>query len=163
MALKPVITNPSANFTRPANTTAYASGDLVADNTTAGSVTPLSFTIAVTSGRGLVINGIKLETDNTTETNGDFRIWFYTSSPTVTNGDNGTFESIESNYVGRVALDSLIGFSDAIASYTVLDNTEAMRFKLSTGETLYALLEARGAYTPASGEVFTVTLNVEHY
>jgi hypothetical protein len=35
--------NISATFTRPANTTAYASGQLVANNVTAGSVTPMAF------------------------------------------------------------------------------------------------------------------------
>src|SRR5688572_29350805 len=35
----------SATFNRPADTTAYSIGDLVANNTAAGSVTPLSFTV----------------------------------------------------------------------------------------------------------------------
>ena len=39
------IYNPSASFTRPADTTQYAVGDLVANNTTPGSVTPLSWTL----------------------------------------------------------------------------------------------------------------------
>ena len=35
----------SASLTRPADTNAYALGDLVADSTTAGAVTPLSFSV----------------------------------------------------------------------------------------------------------------------
>ena len=37
--------NQSQSFTRPGDTTPYASGDLVANSTTAGSVVPLTFTI----------------------------------------------------------------------------------------------------------------------
>src|SRR4051812_8128931 len=49
------VATPSASFTRPADVTPYASGDLVADNTTAGSVTPLSWTAArVAAGSFLV-------------------------------------------------------------------------------------------------------------
>jgi hypothetical protein len=41
-----LINTVSATFTRPSDTTAYASGDLVANSTTAGSVTPLTLTLA---------------------------------------------------------------------------------------------------------------------
>src|SRR5215207_5972656 len=45
-----------ASFVRPANTTAYAIGDLVANSTTAGSVTPLSVTGArVANGTGSIV------------------------------------------------------------------------------------------------------------
>ena len=39
-----VIEVKSGTFTRPTDTTAYTSGDLVGNSTTAGSVVPLSFT-----------------------------------------------------------------------------------------------------------------------
>ena len=40
----------TATLTRPADTTAYASGDLVANSTTAGSVTPLTFNAGASQG-----------------------------------------------------------------------------------------------------------------
>lgn len=163
MALKPVVTQSSANFTRPANTTAYASGDLVANNTTAGSVAAMQFTVSVGYGRGLKIKSVKLETDNTTATNADFRLHLYASDPTVTNGDNGAWLTTETNHIGYVDLDTLLAFSDAIANTTPYDDTQNIYWRLATGQILYGLLEARGAYTPASGEVYTVTLNIEHY
>jgi hypothetical protein len=42
--------NPSASFTRPNNTTAYASGQLVANSTTAGSVAPMAFVLGIPTG-----------------------------------------------------------------------------------------------------------------
>lgn len=163
MALKPVVTQTSTNFTRPANTTAYASGDLVANSTTAGSVAAMQFTVEVGYGRGLKIVSVKLETDNTTATNADFRLHLYASDPTASNGDNGAWLTTESNYIGYITLDSLLAFSDAIASNTVVSDDTAIYWRLASGQILYGLLEARAAYTPASAEVYTVTLNIEHY
>lgn len=40
----------SASFTRPANTAAYADGDLVANSATAASVEPLTFTTSRSTG-----------------------------------------------------------------------------------------------------------------
>jgi acetyl-CoA acetyltransferase len=47
----------SSTITRPADTTAYAAGDLVANSTTAGSVTPFIFDLSL--GRGLAISSIQ--------------------------------------------------------------------------------------------------------
>ena len=44
------ITNPTSVLTRPANTTAYASGQLIASSTTAGSIVVRSFAIATSAG-----------------------------------------------------------------------------------------------------------------
>ena len=40
-----LIMSPGASFTRPNNGTAYTSGQLVANSTTAGSIIPLSFKV----------------------------------------------------------------------------------------------------------------------
>src|SRR6185437_974597 len=83
--------NLSANFTRPADTTAYATGDLVANSTTAGSVTPLSFTAPrYATGSGQVRRARLKKSTNTT-TNATFRLHLYATSPTPTNGDNGAW------------------------------------------------------------------------
>ena len=44
------LTVASASFTRPANTTAYSAGGLVANSVTAGSVVPMSFTVQRAAG-----------------------------------------------------------------------------------------------------------------
>lgn len=45
------ISRVTATFSRPADVTAYASGDNIANSTTAASVVPMTFTLAVPTGR----------------------------------------------------------------------------------------------------------------
>jgi hypothetical protein len=73
----------SASFTRPADTTAYASGDLVANSTTAGSVAPLTFSNVVrVNGAGGLVRRAKLRKTGTSTTNASFRIHFYAVTET---------------------------------------------------------------------------------
>ena len=155
----------SASLTRPADTTAYASGDLIANSTTAGSVTPLTFFIPY--GRGLRLAKVNLKRSATSVTNASFRLHLYKDSPTVTNGDNSAWLSIEAGYQGSV---DIVGtspaFSDAAkATGTYVVNSNYAPFFLFTDadQFIYGLLEARGAYTPASAEIFTAYLIGEAY
>lgn len=147
----------SASFSRPADTTAYASGDLVANSTTAGSVVPVSLLNAVREEGGVSrIERVRLRKTGTSITNASFRVHLFSAAPTVTNGDNGAFLSILANYIG--AFDVVIdrAFSDGAAGAGLPVNGAAATFTIPSGTTLYALIEARGAYTPVSGETFTV-------
>ena len=54
----------TASFTRPADTTAYASGDLVANSTTAGSVIPMTFVIRP-ENRGSMIRRARIKKSGT--------------------------------------------------------------------------------------------------
>ena len=151
----------SSTFTRPADTTAYASGDLVANSTTAGSVTPMSFAIArVAAGTGM-IRRCRLSKTGTSITNASFRLHLYTVSPTVTNGDNGVWLSTQSaTYMGSLDMSSAKAFSDGAGTTGTPSDGSEINFALPSGQTVYGLLEARGAYTPASAESFTVELEV---
>lgn len=82
---------PSASFVRPADTTAYAVGDLVANNTSAGSVTPMSFTVGRDADSGGMIRRIRLRKTGTSVSNALFRLHLYSASPTPSNGDNGAW------------------------------------------------------------------------
>jgi hypothetical protein len=162
-----IASNPSANFTRPSDTTAYASGDLVANSTTAGSVTPLSWTApryATGSGQ---IKRVRLSKSNTTTTNAQFRVHFYTSSPTIANGDNAAWSTSLSGYLGSVDCD-MTGtsgrvFTDAAGVVGVPAVGTEITFDLSSGSTIYGLVEARAAYTPANAEVFTCVLEIVQF
>lgn len=149
---------PSANFTRPADTTAYAVGDLVANSTTAGSVTPLSFSMNRVTGLGGMIRRVRLRKSGTSLTSAAFRIHFYAASPTVSNGDNGAWQSNQvANYVGSVDVTLDKAFTDGASGYGIPALGAEMNF---TADTYYAVIEARAAYTPASAEVFTVDLEL---
>lgn len=155
-----VIVNPSNNFTRPADTTAYAVGDLVANSTTAGSVVPLSWTAARTSGGNFFVRRARLYTSSTSITNSNFRLHLYTSSPVPVNGDNAAWSTPVSGWVGALDITVNEAFSDGAAGVGVPNNGSEIGVALSSGTTLYGLVEARAAYTPTSAEVITVALEV---
>jgi len=150
------------SFTRPANTTAYAAGDLIANSTTAGSVVPLRFTVPIGNGRGLIIREVHIHKSGTTITNADFTVRFYGASPTVANGDNGAWSSDISEYIGTIDVGAMLGYTDGGHVVNPVGPTLAPTHVTRSG-TIYALLEANAAYTPESGEVFTVEIELEQY
>jgi hypothetical protein len=158
------VATPSVSFTRPVDTTAYAIGDLVANSVTAGSVTPIAFTTAarVSGGSGL-IRSAKLKTSNTSLTAASFRLHLYAADPSastgITNGDNGAFLTKEAGWLGAIDITLNQAFSDA-ASGIGTPNVGSEAIFVATGQTIWGLVEARGAYTPTSAEVLTVTLSI---
>lgn len=155
-----LIFNPLASFTRPADTTAYASGDLVANSTTAGSVTPLSFVLGGFSALGqLRLVRARITKSGTTATNANFRLHLYQSSPTPANGDNGAWStSGAADWLGNIDVTSMLAFTDGCTGTGSLPAGSEAFLRLKAGATIYGLLEAKAAYTPASAEVFTVTI-----
>lgn len=152
----------SANFTRPADTTAYASGDLVANSTTAGSVAAMQFTATrIAAGSGM-IRRLRLRKSGTSVTNASFRLHLFKAAPgTITNGDNGAFStSGVADYLGALDVTMDRAFTDGATGHGLPVTGSEINFKLASGQTIYGLLEARGAYTPASGETFTADLEI---
>lgn len=156
--MEDIIRNTQANFSRPADTTAYASGDLVANSTTAGSVTPMSWIVGENNFPELFIRRVKVKKSGTSTTSASFRLHLYGSSPTVANGDNGALSSTESSYIGAFDVTVDRAFSDAAVGLGVPVVGSEISLRISSGRTIYGLLEARAAYTPSSGETFTVSL-----
>jgi hypothetical protein len=150
---------PYDTFIRPADTTAYASGDLVANSTTAGSVIPLAFDV---DGGGVErIRRVKIRKSSNVVTNASFRLHLYRGgAPTVTNGDNGVWLSTYSGYLGAFDVTVDKAFSDASAGVGIPLLGLETSVNQSTTTPIYGLLEARAAYTPTSGEQFWVTLEV---
>lgn len=153
----------SARFARPADTTAYASGDLVANSTTAGSVIPLAMRAHRSRKGGMTrIRRVRLLKSGTGITNASFRVHFYSTQPSVTNGDNGVWLSTQSGYLGSVdvAVDRV--FSNGAAGVgNLADNAEILATTTTARQNIFALIEARGTYTPGSAEAFTVEADVE--
>lgn len=155
---------PSASFSRPADTTAYASGDLVANSTTAGQVAPLSWAAARNLGGSGLIRRARLRKSGLTVTAASFRLHLYAASPTCANGDNGVWSTNQATYLGSLDLDMSGSngrvFTDGAEVIGIPNVGSEISFALASGQTIYGLLEARGAYTPASGETFTVDLEI---
>ncbi len=144
-------------FSRPANTTTYDVGDLVANSTTAGSVQALTISV-YSPGAGKAYKLVAVELWKTTAglTNATFRLHFYTeANPVVANGDNGVFRGPSFGYYGSVdvTMDRTIGTAGAIFAWGRTNLLPELYFPHSSGS-LYCLVEARGAYTPGSGELF---------
>src|SRR5262249_15384086 len=157
---------PAASFTRPSNTTAYASGNLVANSVTAGSVVPLSFALGNSYGIGQFrINRARLAKSGTGVTNASFRIHLYAGSPSPANGDGGAWSPDRAGkWLGNIDVTSMLAFTDGAAGTGSLPAGSEGLIRLPAGATVYALIEARAAYTPAASEVFTLTLeDLESY
>lgn len=166
-AYKMIIT-PSDSFTRPANTTAYAAGDLVANNTTAGNVVPLTFSVAALGKGNGIIRRLRLYKDDETTTAAIFDVHLFSQAPTVTNGDNGVFAVDTSRYfLGTISVDMSSGaFATSGDLAKAVAVSPEIQFDLrSVNEAerrLYAFIEtgSGGSYSPASGELFEVTLEI---
>lgn len=145
----------SSAITRPADTTAYAIADLVANSTTAGSVTPFSW-----QQRGSLtdsfVNRIILHKSTTSVTSASFRMHLFSATKAVTNGDNGAFApTTVSNWIGSLTGTFAIAGTAGSVCVLVPDDTSYIFIR---GDTIYGLMEARAAYTPGNAEVFTATL-----
>jgi hypothetical protein len=156
----------TANFNRPANTTAYVSGQLLANSTLAGSVTPMTLSVARIADKTGLIRRARLTKSGTSTSNASFRVHLYKTTPTAANGDGGTFQTNNAlNYIGSMDFDmtgaNAKAFSDGVKCIAVPNVGSDIVFEPSSGTTnIFALLEARGAYTPTSGETFTLALEV---
>lgn len=155
----------SSTITRPADTTAYTSGDLVANSVTAGSVTNLQFTtLARVSGGSGVIIGAQIQKSGPIVTNAAFRLHLFNTAPTYTSaGDNSAIATVTvasaKGYLGYIDITAMVGFSDVAWGSGAPDNSRGGIPYVATAQIIYGLLEARGAYTPISAEVFTITVD----
>lgn len=148
----------SASFTRPANTTAYAAGTLVANSTTLASVVPLVLPVArLTSGTG-IIPRVALVKNNNSLTNASFRVHLYQFMPTSSAADGGAYMTDQAlTELDYFDLTMQRAYADGARGWGAPSVGTSAIFDASAGScNLYALVEARAAYTPASGEVFTV-------
>jgi len=138
----------SSSFNRPVNTTAYSVGDNVSNNATAGSVTPLSWTISASAAS---IRRIRVRKSDQTVATPTIRVWLFESSPTVGSGDNAAFAQPLAACIGYVDVDVIFAGSDDAVGWTDCDIPVV-------AATMYGLLTTQSVFTPAGAETFTVTI-----
>lgn len=159
----------TVSFTRPADTTAYASGDLVANSTTAASVAALQFKFPRQRDKALQIKRVNIQKSDASDiANAAFRLHLFRNIPTfATNGDNDPISGNTSgatDWIGSLDVTAMIALADdAVGQGIPVSGTEVIWQNINAADsadndTLYGILEARGAYSPASAEVFTVTI-----
>jgi hypothetical protein len=130
----------------------------VANSTTAGSVVPIAIVFgSATTENQIELSRIRLVKSTTGVTTAAFRIHLFSTLPTVSAGDNAAMviATGAAGYLGQFDIATMQSFTDgAVGTITTGSN----RIVLIGGATIYALIEARGAYTPVALETFTLTL-----
>lgn len=154
-----------AAVTRPANTTAYAIGDAVGP--AAGSAVFTFAGAAASAGGQGSVRGAIMTRNNTSLTNASFRMDLFQATPTgAPANDNdayaATYHSDRNNYVGYITFDAgRAGGGNGSVHEATLSRSELFFDITSTNVDLVGVLVAQAAYTPTSGEVFTITLDIE--
>ena len=153
----------SGSFTRPANTTAYVSGQIIANSTTAGSCTAISLTAARANDTSGAVRRVRVRVNDSAWLNATVRVRFFRNSPTFATGDGSAIAAniTESESLGYcdVTLDQ--SFSDYTAGIGAPAIGGEMNFVPTSGaQTIFAVLEARSGVTPAASKVFSVFAEV---
>lgn len=126
-----------ATTTRPANTTAYVAGQLLANSTTAGSVTYPTIAAARANDVAGTILRLRLKKSGTTLTNGIFRVHLYNVLPSVTNGDGATWLSTTAGYVGGFDVTMTQAFSDSAMGIGIPTAGYGVAFAPVSGTRIY--------------------------
>lgn len=153
-------------FTRVADTNVYASGDLIAQSTTATLCMPTPVIIGrhgakpENGGAGTgMIRRLRIRKSGTSITTASVRAHLY-SQPNIihANGDNGSWSTnLVQFYIGSFDVTFDKAFTDG-ASGT---GTPTVGSEINTvSPTVYVVLEARSAYTPSSAELFVYDFEV---
>ncbi len=151
----------SASFTRPADTTAYAANDAIADSTSAPTLLSFANCANGVGGQGYIVK-TRLLTNQKTCT-ARFRLSFYHTAPSPVN-DNAPKPMLYANK------DKLIGSIDLDPCNTE-DTTSDAAYALSTtllpyvcaaaDTTIYCILTTLDAFTPASAQQFFLEITCE--
>jgi len=147
----------SNTLTRPSDAAQYSIGDLVANSATATSVTAFTFANASSiSGGTIKVDRIVLNKSGTGLATAVFRVHLYSNTPsTIANGDNAAWLTAAANYIAAVDITVDKAFSNG-ATGVGSPQTGSSILATLAGTTLYALIEAKGAYTPVALETFTL-------
>lgn len=144
------------SITRQANTTAYASGQHIA----AASAAAIPCAVARKNAGTGVIAGVRISKSGTSLTNASFRVHLFKTAPGTLPADAATFaggvSGVAAVALGYVDITMDQQYSDGAKGFASI---QAKAFDAAAGsQNIYALIEARAAYTPVSAEVFTVAL-----
>lgn len=156
----------TGSLTRPANTTAYAIGDIVG--------APIEL-VGVTraSGEAFRIERARVRKTSNVLTNAAFRLHLFRKPPVPNGGavaDNGVFDP-GSGVLALADIDGYIGTIDVAMNYAATSGARGVGapsvgsgITCETGAvvgketSIWVIIEPRAAYVPASGETFYVTV-----
>jgi hypothetical protein len=150
----------AVTIARPDNTTGYTAGDVIgiADSGTPANAGSAIHTLSSIgpSGGYILVQSVRLMIglNSVTSGMGAFRLHLYTASPTAIL-DNAAFDLVSGevgSYAGFIDLPAPQDFGSILMTQADYPGT---LIKLAAGSsTLYAELETKGTFTPASGTLY---------
>jgi hypothetical protein len=155
---------PAATVTRPADTTAYAAGDVV----NAGTGAVITFAgCARANGLGGVIQHATLVDSAAQATKADLELWLFDTTFTADN-DNAVFTPTDAELATVVCVIDMsanvyVGDATAGADGNCVHQSDVLNRAFTceaADDDLYGALVVRNAYTPVSGETFTIQLHI---
>lgn len=159
---RPAVVMAQDTITRLANTTAYAAADAISDDETTPTVAGyFTLPLAGRPGGGGTIIGAALTKDDTDLVNANFDVLLFDTALAATSyDDNNPFSPTAAElllYQGT--LEFTTSELKPVANGDVGSISVNVPFVCTAAEiNLYGFLVARGAYTPASGEVFSLSV-----
>jgi|SRR5829696_4774990 len=147
----------NASVTRPANTTAYAAGDVIGP--TGGGTSALSFASVGLSGAVVTIVGASLEIDDSAliASEAGYRLYLYNVTPPSALADNAAFDlssGDRASFLGYIDLGTPLDLGSTL--YVQSDLAKAVKL---SGTGLFGYLVTVAGYTPTSGRgPYKVTL-----
>jgi len=165
-ALRPQITGTqcailTASFARPADTTAYAVNDAVANSTSAPTIMTLANAGRVIGGSGYIVKA-ELCTDQAACV-AAMRMHLFTTSVTPYN-DNAAYTSLYANRASRIGYIDFPALAQEGAGSTsafALWIGQLLYVCAAADTSLYWLLETKTAFTPASAQNFNIKIGVD--
>lgn len=155
----------SAAYTRPANVTAYAAGDAVSDNATAGSVTAMAFALSEINDEPISIERLRLTTADTgpATASATFEVWLFSSDPTASSGvgggDNAAFAQKRAGFIGRMSGVFFAASEGSLAECLPNVGGRIVTLPATGAKTIYALMKTLTAFTPSANSTsFVATI-----
>lgn len=161
-----------ADIERPANTTTYGVGEVVAESTTAAVASIFGRCAdGKTSSRGGMIRSVSISSSNdqTTKLNAD--LFLFNVAPVTFGNDNEVFIPTDAEMLtcvgaihldGTVAANSFTGLVAGVGNWIGVFGGLSLGFECAENDNnLYGVLVSRNAYVPISEEKFRIRLNVE--
>jgi hypothetical protein len=160
------IASAAAAKTRPADTTAYAAGDVINESTSAGTGWVFADSVTTPGGTG-VIKRVYINDSAYVATNLSAELFLFDTVVGVDN-DNAAFTPTDAEMLTCVAVVPVStgrpgDITAGAGGNSLLESADVnIPFKCASGSTtLYGVLVARNAYVPVSGEIFTIRVIIQ--
>jgi hypothetical protein len=153
------------SITRPSgNTTQYTAGDAISDNaTTPTSAGYFSFDAGLAAGMSFRLTDFTLHKSDSDLTTPDIGLMLFSTRPALAGFEDNVALAITDAEMKECQGTLVFSTYRTIGTGDISTVSQNLGFVLAPTDTImYGLLYAVGGYTPADGEVYTVTIHGVH-